>query len=152
MPQKTLLPGMQLKLTLLLTCYLLPSAKNYCYYHCYHGLEDCFRGYSRFGCTWLHSFWDTSLDLGTGCQQVYHHKSFCQGTPAGTSKSGVDVPMGLEEPEIFLLRALVALVLLLHLEVAPLHECVPGGLSAIGAALKSWDYSVAEPEVSEAQI
>ncbi|KAF7467459.1 Hypothetical predicted protein [Marmota monax] len=43
------------------------------------------------------------------------------------------VPVGLEEPGVFLLRALVALVLLLHLGVAPLHEWIPG-LSAIGAA------------------
>ncbi|VTJ84358.1 Hypothetical predicted protein, partial [Marmota monax] len=106
----------------------LPAANNHCHYCCYHSLEDCFRGDSRFGCTRLHPLWETSQGWGPGCQQVYHHKSLCLGTPSGTRRFSVEVPAGLEEAGIFLLRVLVAIVLLLHLRVTPSHECIPGGL------------------------
>ncbi|KAF7474711.1 hypothetical protein GHT09_014530 [Marmota monax] len=39
----------------------LPTANNHCHYRCYHSLKGCFGEDSRFGCTWLHPFWDTVL-------------------------------------------------------------------------------------------
>ncbi|VTJ76351.1 Hypothetical predicted protein [Marmota monax] len=53
-----------------------------------------------------------------------------------TCRFTVGVPVGLEETGVFLLRVLVALVLLMHLRVAPLHECIPGGLSASGSSIE----------------
>ncbi|VTJ55953.1 Hypothetical predicted protein [Marmota monax] len=48
---------------------LLPAANNHPHDGCYHGLEECFKGDSRFGCMWLHPFGDTIQGLGPGCQQ-----------------------------------------------------------------------------------